>query len=84
MNRRKTFLDKVTASDIAYTILIYEKTKEVWEEEVQIKTRYKNDEERCNATHHKKPKYHVGRGNISKGLAMAGQTVDKSITKNCS
>jgi hypothetical protein len=29
LNRSKTFLDKVTASDIAYTILVYENTKEV-------------------------------------------------------
>jgi hypothetical protein len=43
LNRSNTFLDKVTASDIAYTILVYENTKEVWEEEVQIKTSYKND-----------------------------------------
>ena len=28
LNRSKTFLDKVTASDIAYTILVYENTKE--------------------------------------------------------
>ena len=55
LNRSKTFLDKVTASDIAYTILVYENTKEVWEEEVQIKARYKNDEERHNAMHHKNP-----------------------------
>ncbi len=27
-NRSKTFLDKVTASDIVYTILVYENTKE--------------------------------------------------------
>jgi hypothetical protein len=33
----KTFLDKVTVSDIAYTILVYENTKEVWEENLQIK-----------------------------------------------
>jgi hypothetical protein len=52
LNRSKTFLDKVTASDIACTILVYENTKEVWEEEVQIKANYKNDEERCNAMHH--------------------------------
>ncbi len=52
----------MTASDIAYTILVYENTKEVWEEDVQINASYKNDEERRNATHHKKPKYHVGRG----------------------
>jgi hypothetical protein len=29
LNRSKTFLDKVTASDIAYTILVYENTKEM-------------------------------------------------------
>jgi hypothetical protein len=52
-DRRKTFLDKVTASDIAYTILVYENTNEVWEEDVQIKASYNNDEERHNATHHK-------------------------------
>ncbi len=55
LNRSKTFLDKVTASGIAYTILVYENTKEVWEEEVQIKASYKNDEERRNAMHHKNP-----------------------------
>jgi hypothetical protein len=71
LNRSKTILDKVTASDIAYTILVYENTKEVWEEGLQIKARYKTDEDRHYATHHKKTKYHVGRGIISKGLAMA-------------
>ena len=55
LNRSNTFLDKVTASDIAYTILVYKNTKEVWKEEVQIKAKYKNDEERHNAMHHKKP-----------------------------
>ncbi len=45
----------MTASDIANTILENENIKEVWEEEVQIKASYKNDEERHNATHHKKP-----------------------------
>jgi hypothetical protein len=43
----------VTASDIAYTILVYENTKEVWEEDVQIKASYKNDEKRHNAMHKK-------------------------------
>jgi hypothetical protein len=52
----------VAASDIAYTILVYENTKEVWEEDLQIKASYKTDKERHNATHHKKPKYHAGRG----------------------
>jgi hypothetical protein len=58
-NRSKTFLDKVTASDIAYTILVHENTEEVWEEEMQIKASSRTDEERGNAMHHKKPKYHV-------------------------
>ncbi len=66
LNRSKTYLDKLTASDIAYTILVYKNTKEVWEEDVQIKTSYKNDEERRNAMHHKKFKYHVGRGKCLK------------------
>ncbi len=52
----------MTASDIAYTILVYENTKEMWEEDLQIKARYRTDEERRNATHHKKPEYHVERG----------------------
>ncbi len=50
MNRSKSLLDKVTASDIAYTILVYENTKEVWEEDLKIKASYKNDKERHNAT----------------------------------
>jgi hypothetical protein len=58
----------VTASDVAYTILVYENTKEVWEKDLKIKASYKNDEERCNAMHHKKPKYHVGRGKRLKGF----------------
>jgi hypothetical protein len=62
LNRSKAFLDKVTASDIAYTILVYENTKEVWEEDLQIKASSRTDEERHNAMHHKKIKYHVGRG----------------------
>ncbi len=68
LNRSNFFLDKVTALDIAYTILVYENTKEVLEEEVQIKASYKNDEERRNAMYHKKPKYHKGRGKHLKRL----------------
>jgi hypothetical protein len=54
-NRSKTYLDKVTASDIAYTVLVYENTKEMWEEDLKIKASYKNGEERRNAMHHKTP-----------------------------
>jgi hypothetical protein len=34
LNRGNTFLDKVTASDIAYTILVFKNTKEVWKEDL--------------------------------------------------
>jgi hypothetical protein len=80
-NRSKTFLDKVTASDIAYTILVYKNTKEVWEEDLQIKASSRTDEERQNAMHHKNPNIMLEEESISKGLAMAGQMMDKSITK---
>jgi hypothetical protein len=52
----------MTASEIAYTILVYENAKEVWEGDLHIKASSRTDEERCNAMHHKKTKYHVGRG----------------------
>ncbi len=74
-NRLKTFLDKVTALDvaytilvyensaldIAYTILVYENSNEVWEEELQIRVNSKTDDEREKATQKQKPKYHEGR-----------------------
>jgi hypothetical protein len=61
-NCTKTFLDRVTASDIAYTILVYENSKEVWEEEWHIKKSISDDIQRKQATRHKKPKYHEGQG----------------------
>jgi hypothetical protein len=61
-NRAKTFLDKVTASDIASTILVYKNSKEVWEEELQIKTISTTDDERHKATQKQNPKYHKQRG----------------------
>jgi hypothetical protein len=53
LNSSKTFLDKVTASDIAYKILVYKNTKEVWDKDLQIKASSRTDKERCNAIHHK-------------------------------
>ena len=61
-NRTKTFLDKVTASDIAYTILVYENSKEVWKEKLQIRATSRTDDKRRTATRVKKPRYHEGRG----------------------
>jgi hypothetical protein len=64
-NRSKTFLDKVTASDITYTILVYENTKEVWEEDLQIKASSRTDKERHNAMHHKKNQVSCRKGKAS-------------------
>jgi hypothetical protein len=61
-HQTKTLLDKISASDIAYTFLVYENSREVWEEELLIKTRAKTDEERKNARRRRNPRYHKGRG----------------------
>ncbi len=49
LHQTKTLLDKISALDIAYTILVYENSKEVWEEELIIKARAKSNDERKNA-----------------------------------
>ncbi len=49
LNRTKSFPDKVTASDITYTILVCENKKEVWEEDLQIKVSSNDDMERHRA-----------------------------------
>ncbi len=61
-HQTNALLDKISASDIAYTILVYENSKDVWEEELIIKDRAKTDEERKNAEQHHNPRYHDGRG----------------------
>jgi hypothetical protein len=57
----KTFLVKFTLSDIGYLILIYKNTKEVWEEELQIKASSRTNEERHHVMHHKKPQKRLKR-----------------------
>jgi hypothetical protein len=52
-NRTKTFLNKVTVSDIADTILVYENSNKVWNEELQIRAISRTDDERRTATHEK-------------------------------
>ncbi len=61
-NRTKTLMYRVTASNVAYTILVYENSKEVWKEEWHIKKSISDDIQRKQATRHKKPKYHEGQG----------------------
>ena len=63
-NRTKTFLDKVTASDIAYTILVYENSKEVWKEELQIRAKSRTDDERRMAMRVKNPGIMKEGGNV--------------------
>jgi hypothetical protein len=52
-NHTKTFLDRLTASNIAYTILVYENCEEVREEELHIKKSISDDIQRKQATCHK-------------------------------
>lgn len=62
MNRNKTLLDKVTSSDIAYTILVCENSTEVWDEEIRIKQECHTRDEMKRAKRTAKQKYHEGRG----------------------
>ncbi len=55
-------MDKVTVSDISYTILVYENSKKGGEEELQIRVNSKTEDERKKAIQKQKPKYHKGRG----------------------
>jgi hypothetical protein len=55
-------LDIGTVSDIAYTILVYENSKEVWGKELQIRVNLKTEDKRKKAMQKQKPKYHEGRG----------------------
>ncbi len=82
----KTFLDKVTASDISYTILVYENSKEVWEEELQIRVNSKTEDKRKKATQKQKPKYHEGRGKrlqrFGDGWTNNGQEYYQELLEN--
>lgn len=61
-NRDKTLLDKVTSSDIAYTILLCENGVDVWDENQKIKATCSTDEEKKNYVREAVQKYHVKRG----------------------
>jgi hypothetical protein len=58
LNGSKTLLDRITPSDIAYTIILYENSINVWSEELEIKATSKTKEERQSARRHQKPRYH--------------------------
>jgi hypothetical protein len=70
-------LDRITPSDIAYTIILYENSINVWREELEIKATSKTKEARQSARRHQKPRYHHASGkcikHYSDGWTNAGK-----------
>jgi hypothetical protein len=77
LNGSKTLLDRITPSDITYTVIVYENSVDVWREELQIKGRSTTKEERRRANRHQKPKYHHAIGkhiqHYSDGWTLIGK-----------
>lgn len=61
-NKGKTLLDRVTVSDIAYSMLVYESSYDVWMEEITKNKTCTNREERKAFKHVALNKYHAQRG----------------------
>jgi hypothetical protein len=61
-NRGKLLLDRLTVSDIAYSILVYESSHDVWKEEIEKAKTCATAEERKAFQHTAVSKYHVKRG----------------------
>jgi hypothetical protein len=84
-NKNKTLLDRITPSDIAYTILVFENSRSVWEEELFIKGRFDKREDRKNAQRIAQPLYHAGRGHRIKkycdGWTDEGRSYYKELVK---
>ncbi len=62
INKGKTLLDRVTESDIAYGLLVYENSYNVWMEEIIKLETCASKEEKKAFKHIAKNKYHVQRG----------------------
>ncbi len=73
---------RVTASNIAYTILVYENGKEVWEEEWHIKKSISDDIQRKQAARHKNPSIMKDRESDSRGNVIASSNIDDRIKKH--
>ena len=58
-NRSKTLFDKITASDIAYSVLVYESAIEVWKEDIRKNLACKTTKERKSFPQTAVLKYHV-------------------------
>ncbi len=61
-NKGKTLLDKVSISDIAYSILVYESSYDVWMEDITMSQTCATKEEKKEFEHVAQNKYHVQRG----------------------
>ncbi len=61
-NKGKTLLDKLTVSDVAYSIMVYENSYDVWMEEMVKAATCENDEEKRAFKRVAVNKYHVKRG----------------------
>ena len=61
-NKGKTLLDRVTESDIAYGLLVYENSYDVWKEEIVKLNTCATKEEKKSFKHVAQNKYHVQRG----------------------
>ena len=61
-NRGKSLLDKLSISDIAYSIFVYESAHDVWKEEVMKASTCATAEEKKSFEHTAVNKYHVKRG----------------------
>ncbi len=83
LNVFKTLLDRIIPSDIAYAIIHYENSDNVWREELEIKATRKTKEERQSARRHQKPRYHMQVESASNVIVIDGQMLAKSTTQNC-
>ena len=61
-NKGKTLLDKISISDIAYSILVYESSYDVWMEDIKMSETCATKEEEKAFKHVAQNKYHVQRG----------------------
>jgi hypothetical protein len=73
----ETLLDRITPSDMAYTINLYKNSVSVWKEELEIKATSKTNKERRSARRHQKQRYHHASGKhikrYSNGWTNAGK-----------
>ena len=65
MHKDKTIIDKLTPSDVAYAILMYENTVDVWDKKLRLKEPRLFESESCEEDFHEKDvtqKYHTDEG----------------------